>query len=561
MLDAATMKRQFVSFLTHEPSVVGRWSKEQIGELLAGPGSGSSAGARAKVRELLVAATSESGPTGVRHSEVDVLRARQLQLLLDIYDKSTVAQCSAPVGADLGGDDDGVGEGDPEADGAFDDDQDSDSDGDSDGEAGNGADSRELQYTLLLRLMMANLQRSSKSRNLSPLSSFTARSVRVTRRDIVEMARRWRRRLADKLPADVMTSIVVPASENAVSVITLCGTGERPSQLPPPGLTAGVSGLGTMASVLNHGLSGTGVTAASATAAMKGSAPDNSLVDWLTRSALYNPSQCVLTMNRVETQWEESWSAPSVSVGGGGAAPAPGSTTTKKKKKSSHGGPQRLLPNKTADRFIRGSWHGFAVSHRQDDFEAGLPGLYSASVIPERWQVPAGVLIHVYDPGQSKQLGALSGADLLESQLPCADRSRRRKSLGQYLAAKAAKAAKEAAESPSHGQSASDAGSGSGSSGGSSSSSTGLAGVENDVAVDMDGDGHVHVHGTQGSTPGRTARQRRCDRHPLAYGYMPDDVLDAEAALAAAPSSVGPSWKFEAHLAAFMKVHSTLYPC
>jgi hypothetical protein len=42
---------------------------------------------------------------------------------------------------------------------------------------------------------------------------------------------------------------------------------------------------------------------------------------------------------------------------------------------------------------------------------------------------------------------------------------------------------------------------------------------------------------------------------------MPDDVLDAEAALAATPSSVGPSWKFEAHLAAFMKVHSTLYPC
>jgi hypothetical protein len=102
------------------------------------------------------------------------------------------------------------------------------------------------------------------------------------------------------------------------------------------------------------------------------------------------------------------------------------------------------------------------VSHRQDDFEAGLPGLYSASVIPVQWQVPAGVLIHVYDPGQSKQLGALSGADLLQSQLPCADRSRRRLSLGQYLAAKAAKAAKETAtaaketdESPSHGQSAS----------------------------------------------------------------------------------------------------------
>jgi hypothetical protein len=121
--------------------------------------------------------TAPSGlQVGERHSEVDVLRAKLLQLLLDVYDKSTVAQCSVtvPIDADVYGDGDSDGDGDGpgvalETDSAFRVDDDEDSGSECDGEAGNGSDSREQQYTLLLRLMMANLQRSSKARNLSPL--------------------------------------------------------------------------------------------------------------------------------------------------------------------------------------------------------------------------------------------------------------------------------------------------------------------------------------------------------------------------------------------------------
>ena len=41
---------------------------------------------------------------------------------------------------------------------------------------------------------------------------------------------------------------------------------------------------------------------------------------------------------------------------------------------------------------------------------------------------------------------------------------------------------------------------------------------------------------------------------PLPDGVVPQDVLDAEAALAKFPSRVGPSWQFEQHLAQFMRV-------